>query len=243
MGSEGLVVLAGTRRRRTAVRFSAALGRTICRRVASGEALSAACRDEGMPTHATVNAWAKAYPKFGKALRRAREVAGWPCATGPGPRYCDVAAAEIYVRLCEGEALSRICADPAMPGRSSVYRWRLSQDGFDAALKLAREVQAEDLCDRGRDWMEAATPETAYVTRVKLEHLRWMAMALGPKAFGRRRPMAALDADEGDAGGDAAPAKPPQITFYARQFERVIGPDGKATVVEIPPPWLNKGAG
>lgn len=186
--------------RKPVVRFSAKVGRVICRRVASGESVSSICRGPEMPTNGTVSNWARTLPAFGRALSRAKNAAGWSGATSPGAHFDEAQAVEIYARICEGEPLSKICADPRMPGHSTVYRWRGQIPEFASALRVAREVQAEVLCERGMAVAEAVTPETAYATHVRLTHLRWMAGLLGPKHFGRTKPVEA-DVDEAESGG------------------------------------------
>lgn len=221
---DGVVRAAGRRPRRSYVRYSAELGRAILARVAMGEALSAVCAEDGMPTHGTVGRWAKTSPKFGAALRRARSAAGWRTPTSPGSRYCPVAAAEIYGRLCEGEALYRICEDPRMPAHATVYNWRAKEPEFAAALDLARQVAAERFCDMGWEIAQAVTPADAYATHVKLLQLRWNAGAMDPGRYGRHRPV------EASVG---AAREPTEVIFSARHFEVVVGPDGRKRVAEI----------
>jgi hypothetical protein len=50
-----------------------AVGESICRRIAHGEALVDICRDADQPSHVTVNAWARRNPAFAYMLRIARE--------------------------------------------------------------------------------------------------------------------------------------------------------------------------
>lgn len=207
--TEGMAA-AWPRRKRPHVRFSAAAGRAICRRVASGESLVSICKTPGMPTHGTVARWAGELPKFGRALARARSAAGWVSPTSAGPAYDEAQAVEIYARLCDGESMKSICADPRMPGHSTVYRWRERFPEFAASIRAAREVQAERFCDLGWEIASAVTPETAYAAHVTLAQLRWTAAALGPKRFGRLKPMAAeAMADEDEGGG---------LTVYVQRF-------------------------
>ena len=214
-------------RQRTQVRFEAALARGIARRVASGDALSAVCTDAGMPTHGTVSRWAKVYPAFGRTLRLARQAAGWPGLRHPGPQFCEATAAMIYARMCEGEALMRICQEPGMPGHSTVYRWRKRFPDFAAALREARAVQAERYCEIGWEIAEAVTPADAHAVRVKLEQLRWTAAAFGPRVFGRVRPV------EGEMA-EAVERAVTRLAVRVRHFEEVMGPDGKMAVRELP---------
>ena len=181
-----------------------------------------------MPTHGTVSKWARERRGFGRSLRRAKEAAGWTTGMHPGPKYCEAQAMEIYARLCEGESLKSICMDPAMPGHSTVYRWRERFPEFAAMLRAAREVQAERFCDTGWEIASAVTPETAYAAHVQLAHLRWTAGVLAPKRFGRFK--AVTWEDDAGLGGDG----PNETIFSFRQFEKAVGPDGKTYLREVP---------
>lgn len=240
MGRErALAAVDGRRKaRKPNVKFSAELGRIIVRRVALGEAVTAICAEPGMPTHGTVSAWARARQGFGRSLRRAKEAAGWTTGMHPGPKYCEAQAVEIYARLCEGESLKSICLDPAMPGHSTVYRWRERFPEFAATLRAAREVQAERFCDEGMEIAQAVTPETAYAAHVQLAHLRWSAGVMAPKRYGRFRTVAwEGEAAAGDGGGGG---EPQEVVFSFRRFEKVIGADGRRYVREVPeaPPGM-----
>lgn len=57
--------------------YSKKLGTLICKRIAEGESLRAICRDEGMPTAATVCNWLldpEGKPEFFEQYARAREI-------------------------------------------------------------------------------------------------------------------------------------------------------------------------
>jgi hypothetical protein len=220
--------------RKPVVRFTAMVARAILWRVAMGEALSAICSEDGLPTHGTVGVWAKKRGAFGRALRTARQQAGWPCATSPGLRYDPVAAARIYARLCEGEALYRICEEPGMPSHSAVYRWRHAVPEFAAALREARWVQAERYAEMGWEIAEQVTPGNAYATSVKLTQLRWTAGVMDPARFGRFKPVTAEVELELVSDEPAEDEGAQEVEFYVRQFEKVTGPDGEAYVREVP---------
>src|SRR5688572_16842374 len=93
---------------RDSVKWSAALGRRICRRVAGGELLYAVLREDGMPTPQSVGRWAKEKPGFGRELAAARRASGrdpdGPAGGGGGVwLYSEGLAREVFERLCEGE--------------------------------------------------------------------------------------------------------------------------------------------
>jgi hypothetical protein len=168
------------------VQFTAVLARTICARVMAGESQVAICAEPDMPSRNTVTRWARERRVFGRALARARALGGrLGTAT---TTYCPVVAQEIAARVGEGEFLSHVCRDPAMPSVSTVNYWRREHPEFAAAMRVARETQAEAFCATGWDLATEATPDTAYLTQVRLAHLRWTASVLAPRSFGRLKP-------------------------------------------------------
>lgn len=172
------------RRRKEDVRWSAGLGRRLCARVAKGELLYHVLRGPGMPTPEAVAKWAKARPAFGAALAAARAEGGRTAASrGPASTYNEGVAREVFERLCEGESLRAIGRDPTMPGLSTLYHWRERMPAFDRMVRTARRIQAERLCDLGLEMAMEATPETAYLTHVRLNQLRWTAGVLSPNQF------------------------------------------------------------
>ena len=134
---------------RAAVRFTAALGRRICARVASGESQMAICAEPGMPSRSTLFHWVRDRPKFAAEFARARVAGGVTRTNGRLSSFNQPVADEIFARLCEGEPLTSICEDPAMPCFSTVYYWRRHFPEFAEAMRIAREIQAERFCDLG----------------------------------------------------------------------------------------------
>ncbi len=55
-------------------KFSAALTKQICRRIAEGESLRAVCRDNAMPDKTTVLRWLSEHEEFRTQYARAREM-------------------------------------------------------------------------------------------------------------------------------------------------------------------------
>ena len=170
--------------RRKHVEWSDALGDTICRRVADGELLEMLCRKKGFPSAIIVRKWMRTRPDFADKLRGARLAGGrLPDTRGPISTYNEEAADEIFERLCEGESMNQICRDPAMPSVSTVQNWRRANGQFAAALRVAREIQAERFCELGWELATEAIPGTAYLTHVRLTQLRWMAGVMAPQTY------------------------------------------------------------
>lgn len=170
-----------------AVHWSEGVGAAIVARAAAGESVNAIGRTPGMPQAQTVRAWARERPAFGAALEAARRAAGnpfGPCVS----TYCEETATEIFERLCEGEGLIAICRDPVMPVRSTVGRWLKAEPAFREAVAMAREIGADAMVQQGWDWCAAATPQTAFLLKVKLGHLRWHTGKIAPKTYGNLKP-------------------------------------------------------
>jgi hypothetical protein len=208
---------------RKRVRYSKKLTETICARVAAGELLYAVCAEAGMPTPQTVIKWAKDDAAFGEALDEARRTGGRSAKGGGVWTYCEATANAIFERLCDGESLTAICKDPAMPCHFTVYYWRNRVPDFNAQVELAKRIQAERFCDLGWELAMGATPETAYLTHVRLAHLRWTAGVMAPRDF---RPKLVEP---------AAAAKPTQNVLF-RHFMAETDPEtGKRRVVTYCP--------
>lgn len=204
------------------VRYSRAVADAICAAVAAGESQVALCARPGMPSRPTLRLWTQKHPEFAEAFARARAEGGVAQANGRASSYNEAQAGEIYARLCEGESLSSICEDPAMPAFSTVYAWRRRHADFEAMLRTAREVQAERFCDLGWEIAQGVTPKTAKAVAVQLGQLRWTAAVLAPKRYGRLKP---LDAD----------VPRPVTTVLIRTFRAEPGPDGTMRVVSYAP--------
>lgn len=172
------------RARKTPVRWSGALGKRLCERLAGGELLYRILAEDGMPTPEGVAKWAREKPAFGAALLAARQAGGRPAgARGPVFTYSEGIGEEILERLCDGESLTAIGRDPTMPSLSTIFRWRRQMPEFEATVQLGMRVRAERACDTGWELAEAATKETAYLTEVRLKQLRWMAAVMAPRVY------------------------------------------------------------
>lgn len=114
------------------------------------------------------------------------------------------AAAEICRRLLEGESLRSICADDAMPGTSTVFRWLENDEEFRKQYTLARQLQADLLFDEihdiaddaSKDWTDrtrkdgsverVVDTEAVLRSKLRVDARKWMAAKLLPKKYGDR---------------------------------------------------------
>jgi hypothetical protein len=172
-------------------RYTPALGEAICGRLAAGESLEAICRDPALPCRHTIVNWTRRLPAFREQYARARErqrglfrSRGLPENGGGGrTRYTDALAEAICDRLAAGESLVKLCADPGMPGISTVMRWAERNPEFRAMYTRARALQAHALADEvlhtiRRDDLAPADKQA------RLKGLTWMAGKLAPVKYG-----------------------------------------------------------
>jgi hypothetical protein len=172
------------KKRRAYVQYSPELAVRLCKRLARGELLYHIARTRGMPTAEAIAKWARDKPDFAEALLAARRAGGRPAGTrGPAFTFSEEVADEIFERLCEGESLTRIGRDPTMPSLSTIFHWRRRIAAFEETVQLGMRIRAEVMADDGAETAEAATPETAYLTHVRLTHTRWHVGVLAPRVF------------------------------------------------------------
>jgi len=100
--------------------------------------------------------------------------------------YTDEVADIICERMINGENFSQICADPAMPSRAALYRWRASRPDFDARCARAREALADFLLDKIEAMADATTELNVNSQRLKISTAQWRAEKMAPRIFGPR---------------------------------------------------------
>ena len=197
----------GTGARRPRHRFSLALASVICERIAAGETLLRICRDSEMPCRFSVRAWSLEHPAFGARLAQARiEGRHYPRGGRPTTYHPQVAGL-ICQRLIAGMTLDQACDLPGLPVSQTVFDWLERYPQFADAYRRARMLQAHRRFDQVWEIAEAATPETAYAARVKIEAARWQAGMLAPKRYGPK-------AEDGDGEGDGRP----QVNVFIQKF-------------------------
>ncbi len=187
-------------------RFSEGLGSVICARVAGGESLMQICADDDMPSRAAVKTWARTRAGFGARLAQAREAAARNPYGRGRPAFCRHVAGLICERLASGMSLRQACDLPGMPHEDTVYGWVKKIPEFAQAYFWARTVQAHRRFDQVWEIAEAATPETAFAARVKIDAARWQASRLAPKRYGDK-----VEAEGGEGGR-------PQVNVFIQKF-------------------------
>lgn len=115
--------------------------------------------------------------------------------------YTEGMALVICGRLADGESLKAICADPEMPGRSTVYQWLVAQPAFADMYARAREEQADTLADEivaiadeadvstsgdGEEVRLQLDATAVARNRLRVDARKWVAAKLKPRKYGDR---------------------------------------------------------
>lgn len=196
------------RKRRTDSRYLE-LSAPFLERLAAGESVKSICGDPEMAAWSTVQRWLRLEPDFRERFVAARE-AGGGVRKGGVSTYDPVICEMICERLAEGEPLIRICAEPGTPSVGTVFNWLKAHAEFREIYALAREVQGHVMFDAVGEVIDEATPQTAYLAKVKIDGLRWQAGRLAPKSYGDLKER--TPAEDG-AGGKA-------FTVLLQSFDR-----------------------
>jgi len=79
--------------------------------------------------------------------------------------YTQEIGSTICDRLFDGETLSEICRDPAMPDKPTVTRWLAQYPSFLAEYRFTCQLQVEDLAAEALSIADSA--DTACLKRVR----------------------------------------------------------------------------
>jgi hypothetical protein len=116
---------------------------------------------------------------------------------GRPSKYSDALAQVICLRISNGEALTQIVKDDAMPSHATIYTWLLERPTFldiyarareeqadtnaDQIIAIADEMPPEYTDDKGRTTLD---PTFINWQKQRIEARKWTAMKLRPKKYG-----------------------------------------------------------
>ena len=101
--------------------------------------------------------------------------------------YSDDIAERMCLRISEGETLSAVCSDPAMPARTTAYQWMDKEASFAHRYARARERQADAHADEilsASTLPDDCTSQQINAARLRVDALKWTAAKLRPSAYG-----------------------------------------------------------
>jgi len=100
--------------------------------------------------------------------------------------YTDAVVDAICERMIMGESLVKICADPQMPSRPTVYAWFDRHPEFHTKCARAREGLAEVFVDKIMTLADETTEANVQSQKVKISTAQWLAMKMAPRIYGDR---------------------------------------------------------
>ncbi len=100
--------------------------------------------------------------------------------------YTASIANRICERIAEGEPLTKICRDKAMPAYRTVLNWRVKDNEFLQMYTRARQDAGDTLADEVRELLQRVVDGTLEPNagRVAIDALKWTASKLKPKSYG-----------------------------------------------------------
>ena len=116
-----------------------------------------------------------------------REVAKFVNAAGRPSLYSDELAETICQRMVDGENLMRICADPAMPTRMTIYNWMERRPDFYAKYLRAKDGLADWHFSRIDTVVDECTNEDVQRARLLFDAHKWLAEKLSPRQYGPQK--------------------------------------------------------
>lgn len=124
--------------------------------------------------------------------------------SGSPSRFSAGLAAVILQRVSDGESLLRICADPEMPGRSTVNRWILGQSGADDEFRdnyaKARDSRADRIFDELLEIADGTDVADVQKARLQVDARKWVLARMRPNKYGEK-----TSVDLGIGGREGAP--------------------------------------
>jgi hypothetical protein len=102
----------------------------------------------------------------------------------PEPRiiYSDELAIALCEHIADGMSLKDACALPAMPSRTTAYKWLAEHTSFANLYARAREERADLIAD---EIITIADTETCpHKARNRIDARKWWAAKVNPKKYG-----------------------------------------------------------
>ena len=132
-----------------------------------------------------------------KAVSIKKDPPALPRAVGRPSIYTPAVIDAICERMIMGESLVKICADPTMPSRPTVYAWLDRYPEFQTRCARAREGLADFLVDQIERMADETTEENVQSQKVKISTAQWRAMKMAPRVYGDHKTTQIMGHDGG----------------------------------------------
>ncbi|BET97653.1 terminase small subunit-like protein [Xenorhabdus taiwanensis] len=129
--------------------------------------------------------------------------------------YMPETAADICVKLAEGESLRKVCERPGMPNKSTVFRWLAENQEFRDQYAKAAEQRADALFEEMLEIADDVMPDAAEVAKAKLriDTRKWSLARMSPKKYGDKITQEITGAN----GGPVKIETSPMSTLFGKQ--------------------------
>lgn len=107
---------------------------------------------------------------------------------GRPSKYTVELAAEICLRIADGESLKKITDEEAMPSRVTVHQWLIDDKEFLNKYEAAKALQADVYADEMDDIAHNEEIDTQRA-RLIIDTRKWVASKLKPKRYGDKLDM------------------------------------------------------
>lgn len=135
-------------------------------------------------------------------------------------------SAEFGLQICErmagGETVRKICLDPEMPDRSTLYRWLIRHEDFRTNYTIAIQLHADHMADlaqqiaddRSGDYVERDGKlipdwENVQRSRLRVDTIKWRTASLYPQKYSDRYQISGPD--EKPIEAKAMPLMPKEV--------------------------------
>jgi hypothetical protein len=140
---------------------------------------------------------------------------------------------QICERMVEGNTLKKICLEPDMPDRSTIFRWLAKHPEFLAHYKIAIELHADWWADYVQqiaddpsgDYVETesgkltANWENVQRSRLRVDTIKWRCAKLHPKKYSERYQMSGPNEQPLASEQAKIPLLPHEVT---REFAKAL---------------------
>lgn len=126
----------------------------------------------------------------------------------------------ICERIASGESLRSVCRDKAMPNKSTVLRWLVSEQAFRAQYEVSKDVGIDERFEEIDELVakESDTPRARLIWDMR----RWELSKLAPKKYGDK----ITQEHTGEGGGPVRyqNMQPTELDAEIARLQGLVGP-------------------
>lgn len=145
---------------------------------------------------------------------------GWARVMSGVSTYTTEVGDAICERIASGESLRSVCRDKAMPNKSTVLRWLVSEQAFRAQYEVSKDVGIDERFEEIDELVakESDTPRARLIWDMR----RWELSKLAPKKYGDK----ITQENTGEGGGPVRyqNMQPTELDAEIARLQGLVGP-------------------